>query len=1483
MMHRPGRSASPSHALARVLLAAIVWLGVAGARSVAAEPAAAPLRVAVVLQPNIFGPNAAVSPGLTLLKGYVLASLARAPGVEVLSPERVDLISSQFATLTYDVDAAAVARHLAAAARFDAMVYLAVVDDKTVVTIVRGEAVSQCELKSDAAPPAESPAKPAPDAAPDEAPGAVPAAEPVAAPEAAPAPRDRGERFAAAGAFIRTTLHLLPDADAPKPGPPPAFGEPDVFMTYNALVGMPPYLTIGEEILLRQTTTLKTGSNLPLAYLAPVIKAGPPSPELAARYLGAIYAARADLPRDFPTQADDIAASLRIALGTPFESAAYPFLSVPVGAPFEPVLQTMCIPLSPAKKEAAAVDELFDSAMQVKDGKDHLPKADLVSPTKKAGPVSRAASLGALRALGCMQTPTAAETLVDAAANKEAAVREAAAVGLGRQTNDATKKALVALAGDAEPSVALAAGLGLFRRGAAPQALLPSLRRAPDSLFAASPLAAAAMGRLATADDRPRLVQFARSLHGPGRTHAVEGLVRLGGITPTEIAPWLLDDESDVILAALSALAGRPLPTELAPAAKRLANDPDAKIAEAAYKLLAAGIAPGSDAERLLRLECGSTYDRLSILTGISARRDIKPSAATVALAATNSHALIRFEALRLTAEHYPDRLIPLVRAGLADPNRWVRIEAANLAVDRAMPEIADALKAALARETHPCIRPHLAAALAKATGAPPPPMPAPAPSITADNLYPWTSSIPDTDIGYAPFEGVVCYFASAQAHVAALAVRPMAAICRVLWGLLPEPESLVRSQRSFDDLWNNFDADVPNAGMANISGFDLRVLGLGTDWAGSWPDFCRDAHIDPARIAGDVEKLSAYERRAYDFWALERGISGFTLMNDLLKLRYRFVRPNVQIGMWSKGLGIFAREVEIPLERWKFDMAWGRALTSEREWAWYSQARISRTLWPDRGFVYDAPVPGGIPSDWVQFTSPMPSTFIYKSEHDAFTHTLLAWAAGAHIRLACYWRFIDYKTKAEGLYTPGVNMAVTDVGPSPTLLEKGLEHTFKDAPLNGPADATLDPAAAEAAKMVLEDVKDPAAGRKNTIRVGVRLMQKHLYDCARIYASLPPLKAKPDVLLVQGGLSPLSSLGSASAPPVIAARELPDAFDLLPGVNLLPGRDLSRYRLIILHNGALLRDETIRALTQWLRETPGLLVVHQDLTSDKTAQASTPTEHSGLLTESWPWEADMAIRPAAETPLSIANITLGDRLPRRDGRAGGVGGRRGGGCALARPGLQGGRALRRAAGAVQALRRSAGRGDQRVRGQRRRPNRARHGGREADRDRAIPRRREPRLRRFHQDADEAPRRRPHDRRGRPRRRTRHELGHRRQSRLLQPIPRLHALAGRAGRPCLHQGRAGRRWAAAAEPRRDPDRGPRDREGRAPGRQAARTAALRLQLGLRRREGRRDDLQEFGRSDACLCPLRGAGHRHGNEMTGPRMRCGPAPTLRRTP
>ena len=72
--------------------------------------------------------------------------------------------------------------------------------------------------------------------------------------------------------------------------------------------------------------------------------------------------------------------------------------------------------------------------------------------------------------------------------------------------------------------------------------------------------------------------------------------------------------------------------------------------------------------------------------------------------------------------------------------------------------------------------------------------------------------------------------------------------------------------------------------------------------------------------------------------------------------------------------------------------------------------------------------------------------------------------------------------------------------------------------------------------------------------------------------------------------------------------------------INQVSRLNLSRYRMIAVKNPGALTDETIGSITQWLKESPGVLYVHLDLTADNSQQFATPEHFDGRLKLNWPW-----------------------------------------------------------------------------------------------------------------------------------------------------------------------------------------------------------------------------------------------------------------------
>lgn len=1167
---------------------ALLWLLIVISVSFQGAIAQAPrTRVAVVSMPN-----AAKFIGepfrQSVLKGFLLAALSVEPRVQILSPERIDSSCGQFSTTAYDIDHAILFRHLSASMQFDAMICVQATDTELIAIVQFADKQSQWRKK------AETPA-------------------------------DIERECRAMNSFIRETLNL------PREGPPITLLPPngkdpsEFFASFYMLIGRPPYLTPSDEIFSTKFAPPDSPSDRAVpssGFVAPLWTADPSNPRTSAALLIDNFLERKLPNTDYSEkQTDRNTRSIASILGTPMESTVIPFLSEPITKSYEPFIQSICRGLLPGQKDAAAMDELFSKALE----SDTKVDIDRSLPIKRQTAFSKAAGMGALRVLGCFNSTTAFDTLNKASTSDDADVRNAATIGLAKLDLDAARKRLAELAKDADSNVALSAMIALAPKSEV-TGLLPALRAAKNERFSELPIAAE-FSRRAEAQDVPGLKTLASSLRGRARVSIVRALLRLHAVENAELLAILRDDETEIVTEAIRAIAVKP-PTECLPALRELSNDPHPALAEAAFAALETLVQPGSPDHLALKLECGSSYERLAALTGAPDRKNL-PDLALTQRATKNFYPMVRFEALRQINQRAPAEVEPFVLAGLQDPHRWVRMEAASIAAERPIPKAESLLKTLLASEKSEYVKATLSAALAKSINQP---LPAPpgVKLVSDARRMTWTSGFVEQFPEYPPFDGVICYVQHPAPFAAILREHPKTIFARVLWGGIPDGDAIMQRAHAFDALWHNFETGQSSDGLRLIDGCDLRLLaGLGQNWADSWRDFCRDAKIDPSKIDGDISRLNVYESRAFSHWSLDRSITGFNYIYDLLRLRNQFVHPNMQVSLWGKALSPLDGDATTSLERWKFDLGWGLQ-NSGRDWLREIQARFSKTLWPNRAYVYDAPAPEGLPEEWIQTTSAMPTTFIHKSDNDLYSHMLLAWMSQVHLRLTAHWRFVDYKTKPQGLYTPSVNVSFLDVGPHSDTIDKGIEHTFKDAPLEGPKRET---SLNSGENVDLEGNKaDVTLPRKNAIRNGLRFMQKHLYDCARIYQSLPPFNAKPDALLIQPGVAPVSSLAAVNGPPIIAAREMLGQYDALPGINLIPNHDLTPYKIIVVHNATKLQDDTIKVLSRWLRDTPGLLVIHQDLTADNAAEASTPSDHDGVITENWPWEADMEIHPAATT-----------------------------------------------------------------------------------------------------------------------------------------------------------------------------------------------------------------------------------------------------------
>ena len=201
-----------------------------------------------------------------------------------------------------------------------------------------------------------------------------------------------------------------------------------------------------------------------------------------------------------------------------------------------------------------------------------------------------------------------------------------------------------------------------------------------------------------------------------------------------------------------------------------------------------------------------------------------------------------------------------------------------------------------------------------------------------------------------------------------------------------------------------------------------------------------------------------------------------------------------------------------------------------------------------------------------------------------------------------------------------------------------GIEDYYRTTATTGTPelDVPSDPGEEPDEVEMVMDGKDPNANQyqvrvakeKEAMRIGFQLERKHLYDLARVFSGLPRPEHRHEVLFV----------GTKRG---IPQYNMAGAYDYFMQINKLAGHDLSTYRLIGIgeHDESPLWDETIQALTRWLKDAPGLLYIRGTLSPDNAQEASRPHDLDGKLQNDWPWEADV-VRKDKGYAVSGRNVT---------------------------------------------------------------------------------------------------------------------------------------------------------------------------------------------------------------------------------------------------
>jgi len=922
-------------------------------------------------------------------------------------------------------------------------------------------------------------------------------------------------------------------------------------------------------------------------------------------------------------------------LGTRYEDYAHRFLRINKLFPkdLENDLWAIVEPLT-----KGGLDDLLDTG---RGEPRRRSVADELSPIARGGQ-GLARQAGAVRSLGVMRSERLATVLPRLARHPDAPIRQAAGSALSRYEDAKSLALLKTLAADKDASVAFTATYELWRAGKDAGAVLPLARvvsrsgaeqgrdadgdRPAGGLGATVHRAAEVIAACGTGEDADRLSRWASEGDAALRATGVAGLARLGRLPEPELLGVLRSGAGAVVAAGL-----RHLPEAPGDAVRRqvflLASHRHPPVAEEARRSLARSRPSDPQQQARFDLATEHLYVRLQLLDKLS--RSKEPWAMELLREATsNPDPQVRAEAIARLGGVGPAAARQVLPRLLSDAYRWVRVHAAAVAARVAAPELAATCRARLEAETDPVARRYLEDALAVAENRPLPKAPPPVetfdPKRTTFGMCGYGEKIGSTPAGYYYLLDTK---ATAEAK-AALADRIV----------LARANSTARNpvQVLFHPVWRDLWWLGLEEDLADTSWLDGVVLGEESMYAGPWQlwdagwrVFCREAGIDPEKVAGRREQLSECEQRAYLDWEEKRATDGFNRMYDFIKLYYGKLRPGFLVGTFMPDQnGPNAAD-----PRWKFDVGgayYYAAGNRER----YNRIRRFKTLWPERPIIWLVWGGVGTPLDQaIKYNSSVPTDPVAPRGNRAYSHSIAAWLAGAEPGWFAIWLFTD--RNAKGPNYSGVWLSLEDIYPNSATLKKAIEHAFGgvegwyrlQSQTQGMPKQSLDAASKPASEMAEELLKDdsraggskagdPIALRvkaeKQRVETGYLLEHKHLCDVARTIDGLPHLESRPDVLFVAPFNSPLTD--------IVPAR------DFLTRINQVPDLELSRYRLIGLIgcHTAPLEDRTIAAVTRWLREVPGVLYVRGGVNSDPLLEAGTAEDHDGRLSLAWPWARDV-------------------------------------------------------------------------------------------------------------------------------------------------------------------------------------------------------------------------------------------------------------------
>jgi len=940
---------------------------------------------------------------------------------------------------------------------------------------------------------------------------------------------------------------------------------------------------------------------------------------------------------------------LPTVLGTEQEEAAHGIALRQPGT-FEADLLALASPLT--KKEVEDVEkaeEMDDPGDE--DAGDGM-TIDISAPEDIAGAVGAAARaplekrLGALRVLGVMRSAKGLPILLRATKHRQTQVRKAAAAGLRHHREERGLTELKELLKDKEPEVAFEAAYSLWKREAQTDALLPLAVQMTEEAGTRT-RAAEVLSALGSNEHLPLLKEFAQDSSPDTSRAALKALLRLEAAEPQQYL-GLLSDPDDLVIAAALAVFPKEVDDQLLTTAQRLANDPLGSLAQAARLALSAHRPVSERERRLFDLEIEHSYIRMKLVDQLASSKE--PSALDdLERACANPDAHTRTHALKALLAVAPERAQKHVLRSTSAPYRWVRLHAAALLAGTATADSGEAIRTVLAKEKDEATRLYLEDALAKAEGRPPPPPRPAARSVRGKRNLTWLCGA-GLDSEKSPFDAYYCLSVRVGEQWKEAYRAGKIFFARV--NTVGNPGQVVVDPDWQDRFWLAMRGEVNAENLPYLDGLVFGEESMSskpeTLWPQGWRLFCLDAGLDPARVNGDRAKLTVPEARAWRHWALQRVVDGFNVLYDYVHLRYGKLKPGLQVSTFLPEEALLTAGANPGDLRWKFDVGGLYDYKGCNRMAAYNMVRRYKTLWPDRPIIWLSLGIGGYEMNPVKRTLRVPTAPLISRGNRAWADSITAYIAGADTGYFSVWIFVDKNFKGGMHNLSGVQTLVEDITPESETLKRGIAYSFRGVEeeyslkmqgkpklevemeeKGGEFEEADDEEEIESALTGEMTQKEKIAiqvkADKERFFRGFHFYRKYVYDCVRIFRSLPRQHAKPPALAIRDGVCVWSRPRTGN--PLVPGMAILNSYDFLCDVTKTPDFDLSRYRLIVVHNPGTLTDQTIAVLTRWLKEQPGLLYVHINLTDSNSAEASTPEDHDGVLKNDWPWEKDVAVK----------------------------------------------------------------------------------------------------------------------------------------------------------------------------------------------------------------------------------------------------------------